>query len=47
MIRPLRRAHRRIILILTLVIPLILTAALLLRADEAVQPAVAIPQDAQ
>jgi hypothetical protein len=47
MIRPLRRAHRRVILTLALVIPLILAVALLLRADEAVQPAAAIPEDAR
>jgi hypothetical protein len=47
MIRLLRRAHRRVILTLALVIPLILAVALLFRADEAVQPAATIFDDAR
>ena len=37
MIRPLRRAHRRIVLLLALLLPLVLLAALALRADAPVQ----------
>lgn len=37
MIRPLRRAHRRIVLVLILLLPVVLAAALLLRPDAPVQ----------
>ena len=37
MIRPLRRAHRRIVLALVLLLPAMLAAALLLRPDLPVQ----------
>jgi hypothetical protein len=37
MIRPLRRAHRRIMILLALMLPLVLLAALTMRTDAPVQ----------
>jgi hypothetical protein len=37
MIRPLRRAHRRIVLLLAIVLPALIALALTLRADPPVQ----------
>jgi hypothetical protein len=37
MIRPLRRAHRRLVLLLALILPVVIALALLRRAEPAVQ----------
>ena len=38
MIRPLRRAHRRVFVLLAILLPLVLFVALTKRPDEPVQP---------